>query len=362
MIISFPSARGDRQTKSRADVSAARVEMGSRLTSPEPDRSLAEGDPARKRGLALGPPNGEVQHGFSAGRGAMQDEISEHPAASPHPKFGVGAVPQVGLHPDGWSDAYHWLLVMPPWAFLAALALTYAAINVLFAGLYMLDPRGVANARPGDFTDAFFFSAQTLGSVGYGALWPRSLYVNCVATTEMFVGLCSLGAATGLLFARISRPTARIMFSRRAVVAPLNGVPALMFRAANRRRNLVVEAEVSVTLIHDVRTLEGVLLRRFDELPVVRSRTPLFSLTWQVMHRIDADSPLHGENAESLSARNAEILVVMKGLDETFVSTIHARTSYRPDEIVWGRSLADIFITGPEGLRAIDFRRFHDIE
>jgi inward rectifier potassium channel len=275
--------------------------------------------------------------------------------------MGVQAATYLGLRRDGWSDAYHWLLVMPLWAVLAVMAVGYLAINALFACLYMFDPSGIANARPGNFLDAFFFSSQTLASVGYGAMWPRSVYANTLATTEMFVGLFNLGAATGLLFAHISRPTARIMFSRKAVVTPLNGVPALMFRAANRRRNLVVEAEVSVTLIHNVRTLEGDTLRRFEELSVVRSKSPLFFLTWQVMHMIDETSPLFGETSESLAARNAEILVVMKGLDETFVSTIHARTSYTPDNIVWGRRLADIFGVLPDGGRTIDFRKFHEI-
>jgi inward rectifier potassium channel len=308
--------------------------------------SVAEcGDP-RKRGLEK--------------TGATMDD--ETPVvAAPYPRMGSGAATYLGLPRDGWRDAYHRLLTMPLWAFMAVMAGAYLGVNALFAGFYMLDPHGIVGARPGDMLDAFFFSAQTLGSVGYGAMWPRSHYANAVATAEMFVGLFNLGVATGLLFARISRPTARIMFSRLAVVTPLNGVPTLMFRAANRRRNLVVEAEVSVTLIHDARTLEGDVLRRFDELTVLRARSPLFFLTWQVMHPIDVNSPLYGETTESLLAQNAEILVVMKGLDETFVSTIHARASYTPGEIIWGSRLADIFTTLPNGGRAIDFRRFHDI-
>jgi inward rectifier potassium channel len=288
-------------------------------------------------------------------------QMAEPAPAPPFPRLGTHGARYLGLGREGWSDAYHRLLVMPPWLFLTVLGGAYLAVNGLFAGLYLLDSRGIAGARPGDVLDAFFFSAQTLGSVGYGAMWPRSLYANSVATTEMFVGLCSLGAATGLLFARISRPTARIMFSRRMVVTPLNGAPALMFRAANRRRNRVVEAEVSVTLIYDVRTLEGDTLRRFNDLALVRAKTPLFFLTWQVMHVIDEHSPLFGETRESLLARNAEILVVMKGLDETFVTTIHTRASYGPEDIAWGQRLADIFTILPNGERAIDFRRFHDI-
>lgn len=268
----------------------------------------------------------------------------------------------IGLPPDGWRDAYHRLLTMPTPAFLGVMAVAYLAVNIAFGALYMLDPQGIANAHGPGFWDYFFFSVQTLGTLGYGVMSPRSLYANIVVTAEVFTGLLNLGVATGLLFARISRPTARIMFSRRAVVTPLNGVPTLMLRAANRRRNLVLEAEVSVTLVYDVVTEEGDSLRRFVELPPVRARSPLFFLTWQVMHRIDADSPLNGENAQSLAAKNAEILVVIRGLDETAVSTIHARASYLPDEIVWDRRFADILTSLPDGRRAVDLARFHEFE
>jgi inward rectifier potassium channel len=291
----------------------------------------------------------------------MSDEIPDATPTESYPRLGAQGAVYVGLSRGMWNDGYHWLLVMPNWAFLAVLATVFLLVNTTFAGLYVMDPGGVVGARRGDFVDAFFFSAQTLGSVGYGAMWPKSAWANGVATLEIFVGLFNLGAATGLLFARISKPTARIMFSDRAVVTDFNGVPTLMFRAANQRRNLVVEAEVNVTMIHNVVSREGQELRRFDELPVLRSKTPLFYLTWQVMHPIDEASPLYGQTRESLRAAQAEILVVMKGIDETFVSTIHTRASYAPHEIVWGGRLADIFTRLPDGRRAIDFRRFHDI-
>jgi inward rectifier potassium channel len=152
------------------------------------------------------------------------------------------------------------------------------------------------------------------------------------------------------------------MFSDKAVITLFEGEPTFIFRAANRRRNLVVEAEVSVNLLRDVITAEGHLLRRFDELRTLRARSPLFFMTWTVMHRIDEDSPLFGETRESLLEKHAEIVVVLKGLDETFVSTIHARTSFTPDEIHWDRRLADIFVTEADGTRSIDFLRFHDLE
>jgi inward rectifier potassium channel len=281
---------------------------------------------------------------------------------APRTRLGHDQVTMTGLPRDGWRDAYHRLLTLPTPIFLAALAMAFLIVNAVFGGLYMLDPKGIANARPGHFWDYFFFSVQTLGTLGYGVMSPASLYANILVATEVFLGLLNLGVATGLLFARISRPTARIMFSNQAVVTPLNGVPTLMIRAANRRRNLVLEAEVSVTLAYDVMTLEGEKLRRFAELTPVRARTPLFFLTWQIMHQITSDSPLHGETAESLAAKMAEVLVVIRGLDETFVSTIHARASYLPDEIVWGRRFADILSTAADGRREVNFARFHDVD
>jgi inward rectifier potassium channel len=273
---------------------------------------------------------------------------------SSFPRIGTRGLPAKGLPNDRWRDAYHYLLTMPMWAFFSLMALAFVAINALFAALYLLDRGGLSGARPGSFPDAFFFSVQTLGTLGYGVMAPRSLYTNVVVTAEVFLGLFNLAVATGLLFARISRPTARIMFSDKAVVTPFEGEPTLIFRAANRRRNLVVEAEVSVNLLRDVTTLEGAAMRRFDEIKVVRARSPLFFLTWTVMHRIDESSPLWGETQASLLAKHAEIVVVMKGIDETFVSTIHARTSYIPEEIVWDRRFADIFLADAAGRRFIE--------
>ncbi len=277
-------------------------------------------------------------------------------------RLGSRDVETTGLPPDGLDDVYHSLLTISTPLFLGVMALGYLAINAVFAGIYMLDRPGIANAGRDGFWDFFFFSVQTLGTLGYGPMYPKSPFANGVVAAEVFVGLMNFGLATGLLFARVSRPTARIMFSRCAVVTPMDNVPTLMLRAANRRRNLVLEAEVSITLVHDARTAEGDTLRRFVELPPVRGRSPLFSLTWQVMHQIGPDSPLAGETRESLAAKNAEILVVIRGTDESFVHTIQARASYLPREIVWGRRLADILAVAEDGRRTIDFSRFDDLE
>lgn len=267
-----------------------------------------------------------------------------------------------GLKNDGWRDTYHALLTMPVAAFIGVMAGAFLTVNLVFAALYHLDPHGLTGGRPGNFSDDFFFSVQTLGTLGYGAISPRSLYCNLLVTVEIFVGLFQLAMATGLMFARVSRPTARIMFSDVAVISDYDGAPTLMFRAANRRRNRIVEAEVTVSMVADQISHEGHRMRAFRDLPVIRARTPLFILSWQVMHRIDEASPLFGETAQSLAARGAEIVVVMRGLDETFSSTIHARASYLPDEILWDRRLVDIFSRDDEGRRVIDFTHFHSVE
>ena len=266
----------------------------------------------------------------------------------------------IGHAKDGWRDFYHLLLTVPLGWLILALTGGYLAINAVFALAYML-VGGVAGVRPGDYPAYFFFSVETISTVGYGQLWPKSLGAHIVMTIESFFGLYNLAIATGLLFARFSRPTARIMFSDRAVVTPVNGIPTLMFRAANRRRNRIVEAEVTLNLLRDGVTQEGATFRRFETLETVRSRTPVFALTWTIMHRIEESSPLFGETRASLAARRAEIVVVMRGLDETFAQTIHARGSYTPDEIVWNARLVDIFTRDETGRAVIDYTHFHDI-
>jgi inward rectifier potassium channel len=272
----------------------------------------------------------------------------------------VNTTVHIGHARDSWRDAYHFLLTIPFWQFLLVMAAGYLAINALFGTIYMF-VGGVAGLQPHDFVGAFFFSVETISTVGYGQVWPQSLAAHSVMAAESFVGLFEMAITTGLLFARFSRPTARVMFSDRAVVTDVNGTPTLMFRAANQRRNRIVEAEVSLHLVRDGLTQEGVSFRSFEPMPALRARTPVFMLTWTVMHRIDEASILYGETDESLSARRAEIVVVVRGLDETFAQTIHARGSYTPDEIVWGGKLVDIFTRDDEGRSVIDFTHFHDI-
>ena len=266
----------------------------------------------------------------------------------------------VGLSRPWLGDLYHFALRLAWWRFLLGGLVLYLVANAAFALLYLAQPGAIAHARPGSFADAFFFSVQTIATLGYGVMAPATLYANLVVTAETATGLMLLALATGLVFARFSRPTARILFSRVAVVGPYNGVPTLSFRLANRRRNQILEAEVAAMLLRDERTREGVLIRRFYDLPLARTRTPVFALTFSVMHPIDRDSPLDGATAASLAAENAELVVTASGIDETIAARVHARTSYLPQEILWNRRFVDVIGWTDDGRRIIDYRRFHD--
>lgn len=264
---------------------------------------------------------------------------------------------------DAWTDVYHNLLTMPWWGFVAMTAAIYLAVNLLFATLYWPDTQGLAGGRPHSFPDAFNFSVETLGTIGYGALAPKDPYVNALVTMEAFTSIFLTAALTGLIFSRVSRPTARVMFSNIAVLTQFEGEPMLMFRAANTRANQMLEAEATMTLAWRLITREGVPLRQFDELKLRRARSPLFAISWTIMHPIDEASPLYGKDEAWLREIGAEFLVTVAGVDETSSQRVHARHSYVPDEIVWGRDFADVVIPPPEGTGrwTIDYGKFHDL-
>ena len=259
-----------------------------------------------------------------------------------------------------FMDFYHQVLTVSwPWFFLE-LAAAFVAVNLAFAFLYVLDRGGIANARPGSFADAFFFSVQTLGTLGYGVMAPKTLYTNLLVTVESFSGILTIALFTGIIFARFSRPFARVVFSNVAVVVPFDGVPTLMFRAANQRGNFILDAEIHVSLAGAYTTHEGVDMRRFQELTLVRPRNPLFALSWTVMHPIDQDSPLYGLTQQDMMDRDMEIVVMLNGLDEIVADRIYARHAYWADEIVWNRRFVDVISATPNGRRVVDLTRFHD--
>jgi inward rectifier potassium channel len=257
------------------------------------------------------------------------------------------------------GDLYHYLLTISWPAVLTLIVGLFGVINTLFAIAYML-VGGIAHAHPGSFADAFFFSVQTMATVGYGRMAPVSLAANVLVAIEVLSGLLALAVITGLVFARISRPTARVRFSRVAVISPRDGVPSLVFRMANERASRIVEAQAHVILARQETTAEGESVRRFHDLALVRDRNPLFSLSWSVIHPITALSPLYGETRESLNAARAQIVVSLTGLDESFLQTVHARHIWDIEEIAWNARFVDILQETPDGV-VIDYSRFDEV-
>ncbi|HTQ07631.1 MAG TPA: ion channel [Polyangiaceae bacterium] len=260
------------------------------------------------------------------------------------------------------EDLYHTVLTLKWWQFFLAVGVAFVAANAVFAVAYAASPGSIANARPGSFEDGFFFSVQTMATIGYGQMSPASRLGQVLVTLEAVIGVLSFALITGVTFSKFSRPTARVLFAERAVIGPRDGVPHLMFRMANYRHNTIIEAQLRIILLLEEITLEGQVMRRPYELPLVRDRNSTFVLTWTAMHAIDEKSPFFGPDAFArLRHQKAEIFLSLTGTDETFAQTIHARRGYRLDDVVEGAYFEDVLTVHADGTRIIDYARFHDV-
>jgi inward rectifier potassium channel len=260
-----------------------------------------------------------------------------------------------------FEDLYHFLVTSSWPALIGLIAAAFTLANLLFATGYYFD-HGIENARTGSFADMFFFSVQTMATIGYGKMEPVTLFSNILVSIEALTGLLALALMTGLVFSKFSRPTARVRFSRYVVVGPRDGVHSLMIRAANLRANRIVEADMHVVLARQEITAEGDTIRRLYDLTLTRSRSAMFALSWTAVHQMVQGSPLFGQTRESLANCAAEIIVSIIGLDETFSQTVHARHTFELDEIVWGARFADVLVLHPDGSRSVDYTRFDDVE
>ena len=263
------------------------------------------------------------------------------------------------------TSPYHALLTMPWRLYFALVIAAYLLVNTLFAAAYTLCGPGaleIAGPRMATFPEAYFFSVQTLATIGYGRIAPVGIAANVLVTLESLVGLLGFALATGLLFARFSRPVADIVFSRNAVIAPYRGQRAFEFRIANRRNNQLLELGAQV-LFSRLESRNGKRVRRFYDLSLERHKVVFFPLSWTVVHPIDAASPLHGLTPEDLAGADAEVLILLTGIDEAFSQTVLARSSYKPEEIVWNARFMDIFQRRRDGgPLAIDVGKIHAIE
>jgi inward rectifier potassium channel len=259
-----------------------------------------------------------------------------------------------------WRDIYHLILTLT-WPQFAGMVLgIYLCINLIFATLYFLGGNCIAELTPGSYSDDFFFSVETLATVGYGHAYPATLYGHCVATLEILVGLFGLAVLTGLIFVRFSRPTARIRFSEVAVVAPFNGAPTLMFRVANLRHHAMVEAEFRLLLMRSELTKEGEDIRRFYPLRLEFDHLISLPAALTLRHVIDEASPLHDLTAEDLKLADSRMLVSIVCVDPVIQAPVQSQTEYVHEQIAWNRRFAEIYTEDAVGRYTVDYSKFDD--
>jgi inward rectifier potassium channel len=261
-----------------------------------------------------------------------------------------------------WRDLYHWLLTLSWPQFAGFIFVFYLAVNFLFSLAYYLGPGDIEGMRPHSLGDAFFFSVETLATVGYGHMYPATTYGHLVATTEIMAGMCGTAVFTGLIFIRFSRPTARIVFSHGLVLRRFDGRPALMFRVANLRRDAMVEAEFRFMLIREQDTDEGENLVRFHPLRLQFERLITFPAAVTIRHLIDETSPLHGVTVEELARRKARFMASVVCIDTVIPASVQSQKYYTWRDIRSGHRFVEIYTEDDDNLLTVDYGRLHETE
>ncbi|HEY1849705.1 MAG TPA: ion channel [Candidatus Binataceae bacterium] len=260
-----------------------------------------------------------------------------------------------------FTDFYHHLLTSSWPALLLQIVIAFVLMNFLFAFGYYLNG-GIENAHPDRFSDYFFFSVETIATIGYGKMSPTTMFSEILMSFEAVCGLINFALITGLIFAKFSRPTARVRFSRMAVISKRDGIPSLMFRMANVRSSQIVDAQVHLAFSRDERTREGEYVRRFYDLDLTRYRNAIFAYSWTAVHQIQPGSPFYGVTSDEILKADANVTVSLTGFDEVFSQTVYARYTYKAQDIIWGARLADIIDETAEPGSRFDFAKFDQVE
>jgi inward rectifier potassium channel len=311
----------------------------------------------------------------------LLQNASEKPTESP--ELGFGTRPSTGhqrvMNPDGsfnyrrrgerrslLVDAFHSLVTMSWIKFLVMLFLGFLTTNLIFAILYILigteHLAGVIAATSFErFAEAFFFSTQTLTTLGYGRISPTGSLASSIAAVESMLGLLSFALATGLLYGRFSHPDAKLLYSENAIVAPYRGGRGLMFRTVNGRRTQLIEAETMVTMARN-ETVEGKVMRKFYVLTLELKKINFLALSWTIVHPIEESSPFYGRTLNDINDDDTEVMVMIKAFDETYSQTVYSRTSYKAHQFIWGAKFISMMSTGNDGVTTLDLSKLNDFE
>jgi inward rectifier potassium channel len=275
-------------------------------------------------------------------------------------RFGSREIIAEGQQLNFWADISHRCMTASWPAFIGGAALVFIVFNAVFALFYWVGHQPIANVPGGSYIDYLYFSIETLSTAGYGDMHPQTHYGHFIATVELFTGIFSMSLMTGLIFARFSRPNARLLFADHPVISSHEGKPMLMVRVANERHNIIGNATAKLWFLKTIVSMEGESLRRFYELPLLRNEHPALALTWTLYHILDEQSPLYRLNADDLAAFKVSLVVVVSGYDVVAAQTIHARRSYDYPDIRFGHRYADILDASEDGRIRINYGKFHE--
>jgi inward rectifier potassium channel len=265
-----------------------------------------------------------------------------------------------GLQLNFWADISHRSMTASWPSFIGSAVLVFIVFNAAFAVLYWIGDQPVSNVPGGDYIDYLYFSIETLSTAGYGDMHPQTHYGHFVSAVELFTGIFSMSLMTGLIFARFSRPSARLLFANNPVIATREGKPTLMVRFANERHNVIGNATARLWVIKNIVNSDGEPLRRFSELSLEKNEHPALALTWTLFHVIDENSPLYALDADAMKKASVSLVVVVSGYDVVAAQTIHARKTYDHTDIRFGQRYADILEELDNGRVRIDYSKFHD--
>ena len=261
-----------------------------------------------------------------------------------------------------WRDTYHQLLTLTWPRFAGVILVLYVVVNLFFAGLYLIGEGSIAEMPSGSFLEAFFFSIETLATVGYGHMYPATLYGHFAATVEIMVGMFGMAVVTGLIFIRFARPTARIEFSKTAVVSIFDGVPTLAIRVANLRHHPMIEAEFKMTVAYGKITAEGEEVRLFFPLNLIFNQLVNFPVAITIRHPINEKSPLYGLKPQDFERTMARLFISVVCVDPVIASPVYVQHQYTPDEIEWNRQFAEMYFDREGGGYSVDYSKISNTE